>query len=154
MIDALRDIAGVDVSSASAEDMPLIFEKHHPDGRDGLPIPVTWGGAVVALFEALVEPNLWDPVFVMDHPLEVSPLTKRHRGDARLVERFEPMIAGMEVGNAYSELNDPVEQYNRLVSQQVSRQNTWSNSLSPDRIRVPGSSPYHRSPAPRSAGPR
>jgi lysyl-tRNA synthetase class 2 len=125
MLGALRDVAGIDVGSASAEDMPAIFAEHHPDAEDGLPAPLTWGGAVVALFEALVEPNLWDPVFVMDHPVEISPLTKRHRCDARLVERFEPMIAGMEVGNAYSELNDPVEQYNRLVSQQVSRDDTY-----------------------------
>jgi lysyl-tRNA synthetase class 2 len=125
MLDALREIAGIDVSSVSVEDMPLIFEEHHPDGRGGVPVPLTWGGAVVVLFEALVEKSLWDPVFVMDHPVEISPLTKRHRSDRRLVERFEPVIAGMEVGNAYSELNDPVEQYNRLVSQQVGRDDVY-----------------------------
>lgn len=121
MLQALEEVAGLDFGASSVEQMGEIFRKHHPDGEQGLPDHLTWGSAIVALFEALVEPQLWEPVFVMDHPLEISPLTKRHRADGRLVERFEPMIAGMEVGNAYSELNDPVEQYNRLVSQQVSR---------------------------------
>ena len=125
MLGALRDIAGVDLDSTTADDMPSVFRTHHPERELGLPEPLTWGAAVVELFEILVEPQLWDPTFVMDHPVEISPLTKRHRADRRLVERFEPMIAGMELGNAYSELNDPVEQYNRLVSQQVSRDNAY-----------------------------
>jgi Lysyl-tRNA synthetase (class II) len=107
MLEALWTLANVDVDAACVDEMPGIFRQHHPSGEDGLPDPLTWGGAVVELFEALVEPQLWDPMFIMDHPVEISPLTKRHRADARLVERFEPMIAGMEVGNSYSELNDP-----------------------------------------------
>ena len=125
MIDALRDEAGVDVDSLAAGDFPALFAERHPEGAEGLPEPLTWGAAVAALFEALVEPNLWEPVFAMDHPVEISPLTKRHRGDPRLVERFEPVVAGMEVGNAYSELNDPVEQYERLASQQMAREEAY-----------------------------
>ncbi len=123
--DALEEYLGLDVLNIPAEEMHEIFRKHHPDGVDALPEPLSWGTAVVELFEALVEPTLWDPVFVMDHPLEVSPLTKKHRDNPALVERFEPMIACMEVGNSYSELNDPVEQYNRLASQQVSRDEAY-----------------------------
>jgi lysyl-tRNA synthetase class 2 len=60
---------------------------------------------------------LVQPVFIYDHPIEISPLTKIKRGDSRLVERFEPFVCGMEIGNAYSELTDPVEQLQRFVAQ-------------------------------------
>ena len=70
-----------------------------------------------ALFEELVEPTIERPTFVCDHPVEISPLTKSKRGDDRLVERFEPLVMGMEIGNAYSELTDPVEQRRRLEDQ-------------------------------------
>ena len=108
MLEGLREIAGLDLEGLTSEAMPEVFRRHHPAGVAALPEPLTWGGAMVELFEALVEPHLWDPVFVMDHPVEVSPLTKRHRTDSRLVERFEPMIAGMEVGNSYSGAQRPL----------------------------------------------
>ena len=125
MLAALREEAGIDLDAAGLEDLPALFARRHPEGAAGLPSPLTWGGAAAALFEALVEPRLWGPVFVMDHPVETSPLAKRHRDNARLVERFEPIVAGMEVGNAYSELNDPVEQYERLARQQVAREEAY-----------------------------
>ena len=75
----------------------------------------------VMAFELIVEKHLWNPTFIIDFPLAVSPLTKNHRKHNRLVERFEPYIAGMELGNAYTELNDPVEQRKRLEAQQ-----SWS----------------------------
>ena len=71
------------------------------------------------LFGALVQPHLDGPVFVIDHPLELSPLAKAHRHDPRLAERFEPVIAGLETGNAFSELNDPEEQRRRFEEQQT-----------------------------------
>lgn len=83
--------------------------------------PQSWGEFVMAIFETAIEESLTGPVFVIDHPLEVSPLTKRHRSDPRLVERFEPFVLGMEIGNAYSELNDPQEQRKRLEEQDVVR---------------------------------
>jgi lysyl-tRNA synthetase class 2 len=61
--------------------------------------------------------KLWNPCFVCDHPKDISPLTKAKRGNPNFVERFEPYIAGMEVGNAYSELTDPVEQFERFAAQ-------------------------------------
>ena len=75
---------------------------------------------LVMAFELTAEKKLWNPTFVTDFPLALSPLTKKHRNKKyqRLVERFEPYIAGMEIGNAYTELNDPVEQKARLVHQQ------------------------------------
>ena len=82
------------------------------------PSPYTWGHAVAGLFEALIEHTIEQPTFVCDHPVAISPLTKKKRGDDRLVERFEPIVMGMEIGNAYSELTDPVEQQERFVVQQ------------------------------------
>jgi lysyl-tRNA synthetase class 2 len=70
-----------------------------------------------ALFEALVQPQLVKPIFIMDYPMDISPLTRKHRNKAHWVERFEGFIAGMEVANAYSELNDPFEQRDRFLQQ-------------------------------------
>jgi lysyl-tRNA synthetase, class II len=75
------------------------------------------GALIMTLFDLRCEHTLVQPTIVMDHPREVSPLTKRHRQDPELVERFEPYLCGMELGNAYSELSDPVEQYDRFVEQ-------------------------------------
>ncbi len=83
------------------------------------PRPFSWGHAIAELFKELVEKTLVQPVFVCDFPVEISPLTKKKRGDDRLVERFEPMVAGMEIGNAYSELTDPVEQAERFQRQKA-----------------------------------
>lgn len=125
MLDALKEVVGIDMTHVPVDGLSELFRKHHPAGVAALPEPLVWGTAVAELFDALVSPRLWEPVFVMDHPVEISPLTKRHRNNPRLVERFEPLIAGMEVGNSYSELNDPVEQYDRLVSQQVARDQAY-----------------------------
>jgi lysyl-tRNA synthetase, class II len=73
------------------------------------------------LFEATAEEHLWQPTIVMDHPEEISPLTKKHRNVKGLVERFEPFAACMEIGNSYSELNDPEEQMKRLKEQEAKR---------------------------------
>ena len=85
-------------------------------------LPKSWGQGVVALFEAACEGELVGPVFVKDFPLDVSPLTKGKRlpgGEIsdRWVERFEPYMFRMEIGNAYTELTDPVEQMRRLQDQ-------------------------------------
>ena len=74
----------------------------------------TWGRLVDDLFSERVEPKLVQPTFITDYPLELSPLAKRSPEDPRLVERFEPFVAGMEIGNAFSELNDPDDQRARL----------------------------------------
>lgn len=79
------------------------------------------GEMIAELFELTCEEHLWDPIFIMDHPVEISPLTKNHRTHDGLVERWEPFAAKMEIGNAYTELNDPVEQRKRLEDQESKR---------------------------------
>jgi lysyl-tRNA synthetase class 2 len=114
VLDGLRE-AGVEAGTMDVNALRGEFEKR------ALPVPqpLTWGHAVAELFKELVETTLVQPVFVCDHPLEISPLTKVRRGDPRLVERFEPMAARMELGNAYSELTDPVEQAERFERQKA-----------------------------------
>ena len=75
------------------------------------------GLAIMAIFDELVEDKLVQPTFITDHPKETTPLCKVHRKNPDFIERFEPFIAGMEVGNAYSELNDPIEQKLLLEAQ-------------------------------------
>jgi lysyl-tRNA synthetase class 2 len=78
-------------------------------------------GVYNKLYDLYLEPRLVQPTFVMDHPLAISPLAKAHRSRPGLVERFEPVAVGMELGNAFSELNDPVDQRRRFERQQALR---------------------------------
>jgi lysyl-tRNA synthetase, class II len=75
------------------------------------------GKLVMEIYEKTTEPNLVGPVFVLDYPRDVSPLARTHRDDPALVERFEPVVRGAELGNAFSELNDPVDQQARFEAQ-------------------------------------
>jgi lysyl-tRNA synthetase class 2 len=78
----------------------------------------TWAVLVDELFSEHVEPDLQQPVFVTNHPVALSPLAKESREDPRVAERFELYIGGMEIGNAFSEQNDPAVQRERFVAQQ------------------------------------
>ncbi|HIH01798.1 TPA: hypothetical protein HA259_06985 [Thermoplasmata archaeon] len=80
------------------------------------------GKVIAEMFDQKAQPNLIDPVFIIDHPLEVSPLAKRKRGAPELVERFELFMNGWELANAFSELNDPVEQEQRFREQERLKQ--------------------------------
>ena len=77
----------------------------------------TWATLVDDLFSDHVEPKLVQPTFITDHPVELSPLAKRSADDPRLVERFEAFVGAMEIGNAFSELNDPGDQRSRMEEQ-------------------------------------
>ncbi|RPJ86271.1 MAG: lysine--tRNA ligase, partial [Acidobacteria bacterium] len=91
--------------------------------RKGVPKPAdTWGQMLGGLFEAVVEEHLVQPTFIYDFPVELSPLSKRKDEDSRLVERFELYVGRFEIANAYSELNDPEEQYQRFREQLAARE--------------------------------
>lgn len=117
VMDGIREYAKVDPEKISDEEL---FHKIRKLGskKDK---PASRGEMLMELFELTAEEHLWNPTFIMDHPVEISPLTKINRKDKRLVERFEPFAAGMEIGNSYSELNDPEEQRSRLKEQESKR---------------------------------
>jgi lysyl-tRNA synthetase, class II len=79
------------------------------------------GQVIFEIYEKTTEPRLWGPIFVMDYPKEVSPLARDHRSRPGLVERFEPVVAGRELGNAFSELTDPDEQRANFEAQARAR---------------------------------
>ncbi len=115
--DGVREYAGIDPEKASADEM---FAKAKELGTH-LEKAASHGEMVMELFELAAESELIQPTFVIDFPVEVSPLTKMHRDKKNLVERFEPICAAMEIGNAYTELNDPEDQMNRLKQQEAKR---------------------------------
>ena len=96
------------------------------------------GNVINLVFEEKVEETLVQPTFIMDYPVEVSPLTKRKPSDPRLVERFEVFIGGREYGNAYSELNDPIDQYERFLEQakQKAEGNEEANDMDDDFVKA------------------
>ena len=115
MIDAVKKYAGVDFNEiksddeakAIAKEKHVEFEKHHKKGD-----------ILNLFFEEFVEEHLIQPTFVMDHPIEISPLTKKKPEDPNYVERFELFMNGWEMCNAYSELNDPIDQRERFKAQE------------------------------------
>lgn len=119
--DVVAEFVGVAPHKLTLETLEAFWTDKAFDG----PRPTNWGEYVMGVFEEGVEKTLHGPVFVIDHPVEGSPLTKRHRSDPRLVERFEPFVLGMEIGNAYSELNDADEQRLRLAEQDVARDDPY-----------------------------
>lgn len=117
ILDAIKELGGVDVQQKSDEELKAKVKEIDP--KFDIPEPFSRGHIVDFLFSELAEHNLIQPTFIIDHPLAISPLTKKKRGNPELVERFEPFVFQMEIGNAYSELTDPVEQHERLTAQRA-----------------------------------
>ena len=115
MIDAIKQVTGVDFNTINTDEEAQKIAKEK--GVEYEEIKNTRGHIINEFFETFVEEKLIEPTFIMDYPVEVSPLTKRKKDDPRLVERFELLIGGREYGNAYSELNDPIDQYQRFLKQ-------------------------------------
>lgn len=121
MIDSIKEVTGIDFNSieTDAEAVSLAREK-------GIEIPdktkETRGDIISLFFDEYVEKTLIQPTFIYDYPVEISPLAKKSLKDNRLTERFEVFIGGREYGNAFSELNDPIDQYERFKKQVEARE--------------------------------
>jgi len=113
---AVSEAVGQDVTlGTSVEDLRKLAAAHDVELKDSL----SAGEIVLELFEKLVEHTLVEPTFVRDYPIEVRPLTRRHRTDPRLAEAWDLIVFGTELATAYSELVDPVEQRERLYAQSL-----------------------------------
>ncbi|NLC88099.1 MAG: lysine--tRNA ligase [Clostridiaceae bacterium] len=119
MIDSIKEATGIDFNTIdNDEDAKKAAEQLHVELDE---LKLTRGEIINQVFEAKVEETLIQPTFIYDYPVEVSPLTKRKPSDPRLTERFEVFIGAREYGNAYSELNDPIDQYERFKKQVEAR---------------------------------
>lgn len=121
MIDAVKQYSGVDFAQFMSDDEKAV-EIAKEKEVEIQPGKATWGDILNSFFEEFVESNLTQPTFIMDYPVEVSPLTKRKLDCPALTERFELFILGAEYGNAYTELNDPIDQMQRFEAQMKLRE--------------------------------
>jgi len=115
MAQAIKKYAKIDVNKMKDKELFKFAEKNKIEIKEK-----TWGWAVAGIFEHFCDEKIEQPTFIIDHPLETTTLCKLHRKDklCRIIERFEPFCMGTELGNAYSELNDPVIQRQLLEEQQ------------------------------------
>ena len=120
MIEAVREYVGIDFD-AITDDSEAVAAANAKGVELNPAAEPTWGNALYACFDQKVEEHLIQPTFITMYPVEVSPLTKRSPEDPRLTERFEFFINHSEMGNAYSELNDPLDQRDRFVKQAEQR---------------------------------
>ena len=120
MIDSIKEETGIDFNEINTDEEAMQVAKKL--GVEIDPIKTTRGEIINQIFEAKVEETLIQPTFICDYPVEVSPLTKRKPSDKRLTERFELFIGAREYANAYSELNDPIDQYGRFLKQVEARE--------------------------------
>src|SRR5471030_319388 len=122
MVDAVKEYAGVDFNEIkSNEEAQAIAKEKHLEFAKPLD-KVTKGDVLNALYEEFGEANMIQPTFVTDYPVEISPLTKKKRGNPEFTERFEGFVFGRELCNAYSELNDPIVQRQRFEQQANERE--------------------------------
>ncbi len=121
MVDAVKQYSGIDFAEFMSDNEKAV-EIAKEKGIEIQPGKATWGDVLNSFFEEFVEKNLIQPTFIMDYPVEVSPLTKRKPDCPVLTERFELFILGGEYGNAYSELNDPIDQMGRFEAQMKLRE--------------------------------
>ena len=121
MVDAVKEYAGIDFGEVT-DDAEAVALANSIGVELADAAEKTWGNALYACFDQKVEEHLIQPTFITMYPVEVSPLTKRSPEDARLTERFELFICHSELANAYSELNDPIDQRGRFMKQVEQRE--------------------------------
>ena len=115
MVDAVKEVTGVDFRQPmSVEDALKLAAEHNVEVA---PHQHTVGNIISLFFDQFCEDKIVDPTFVMGHPIEISPLAKKNPNDPRFTERFETLICGVEFNNAFSELNDPIDQKERFEKQ-------------------------------------
>ena len=120
MIDAIKEVTGVDFNSITTDEEAMEVAKKAGVPVD--PIKNTRGDIIAAFFDEKVEETLIQPTFVYEYPIENSPLAKKLDNDERMTQRFELFIGGREYANAFSELNDPIDQYERFLAQVKQRE--------------------------------
>lgn len=113
MIDSIKEFTGIDITGMNEEQLRDVCKQLNIEIDDSM----GKGKIIDEIFGEKCEGNYIQPTFITDYPIEMSPLTKRHRSNPELTERFELMVNGKELCNAYSELNDPIDQYERFVEQ-------------------------------------
>ncbi|MBQ0005862.1 MAG: lysine--tRNA ligase [Alistipes sp.] len=113
MLEAIREYAGVDITGMPEDELRKVCAEKNVETSPSM----GYDKLVDALFGEFCEPNLIQPTFITDYPWQMSPLTKRHRSNPELTERFELFVNGKELANAYSELNDPIDQLFRFEEQ-------------------------------------
>ena len=119
ILEAIKEYAGVDVKGMGVDELRAVCKKLGIEIEPSMGV----GKLIDAIVGEYVEKNLVQPTFLTDYPVEMSPLTKRHREDPTLTERFELFVCGKELANAYSELNDPVDQLERFEAQAALKSN-------------------------------
>ncbi len=121
MIDSIKEVTGIDFNEIKTDEEAVALAKEKkieiPDKTKE-----TRGDVISLFFDEYVEKTLIQPTFIYDYPVEISPLAKKSKKDPRLTERFEAFIGGREYGNAFSELNDPIDQYERFKKQVEARE--------------------------------
>ena len=121
MIDAINEACGVDFNKVNTDEEAIALAKER---KIEIPVGKETRGHIISLFfDEYVEKTIVQPTFVYDYPVEISPLAKKSPKDPRLTERFEIFIDGREYGNAFSELNDPIDQYERFKEEIAAREN-------------------------------
>ncbi len=121
MIDSIKEVTGIDFNQIQTDEEAIKIAKEKnieiPQGKE------TRGNIISLFFDEFIEKTIVQPTFVCDYPIEISPLAKKKKEDPRLVERFELFIDGREYANAFSELNDPIDQYERFKEEIRAREN-------------------------------